>query len=427
MDSAPIVCELNRVIAAHEDLPREVLVKSDLLRLGLAFAPETIPLLAAAKQKSYFIFSFDRIPRAEMDALMKQVIPEEIALVGGPWNFTRVIVSVRYNPASPYRVMYRDDRLWLTLGDERICEVRTEPPPAYYEKTLANGKPAIDIAPSIEWGYLIYLTAFRLCQYWGDKEECRFCDINTNYRQQKQEGRPYTGMKSLGEIVEAMGIIAGTDSVARAYTVTGGSVLDQLDGQDEAGFYARYAAAIEEKFPGRWIAKAVVQALPLSQVRQLKAAGYQIYHPNYEVWDARLFAWLCPGKERYIGRAEWHRRICDAAEVFGPSHVIPNFVAGIEMAQPHGFTSIDDAIASTTEGLEFFMAHGICPRFTVWCVEPGTGLTACAPAPLAYYARLLTAYREAHRRYCLPVPPGYGEPGLGKAVFSVSPFMDVLP
>ena len=60
--------------------------------------------------------------------------------------------------------------------------------------------------------------------------------------------------------------------------------------------------------------------------------GIRIYHPNYEVWDKRLFELYCPGKERYVGREEWHRRILDSAEVFGPGNVIPNFVAGIEMA-----------------------------------------------------------------------------------------------
>jgi hypothetical protein len=29
----------------------------------------------------------------------------------------------------------------------------------------------------------------RLCQYFGAKEECGFCDINHNWRQHKQEGR----------------------------------------------------------------------------------------------------------------------------------------------------------------------------------------------------------------------------------------------
>jgi len=108
--------------------------------------------------------------------------------------------------------------------------------------------------------------------------------------------------------------------------------------------------------------------------------------------------------------------------------VIPNFVAGVEMARPFGFASIDEAIASTTEGLDYFMSHGITPRFTTWCPEPTTPLGRDNPegAPLEYHVRLLEAYRDAIERHGLQPPPGYGEPGAGKAVFSVSSFMDVL-
>ena len=70
--------------------------------------------------------------------------------------------------------------------------------------------------------------------------------------------------------------------------------------------------AIEERFPGRWIGKVVAQALPRADVQRYKDYGITIYHPNYEVWDKRLFSLISPGKERYVGREEWHRRIFDA-------------------------------------------------------------------------------------------------------------------
>jgi len=108
--------------------------------------------------------------------------------------------------------------------------------------------------------------------------------------------------------------------------------------------------------------------------------------------------------------------------------VIPNFVAGVEMAKPFGFATVDEAIASTVEGLDFFMSKGITPRFTTWCPEPTTPLGRDNPegAPLEYHVRLLEAYRETLERHGLQPPPGYGKPGAGNAVFSVSSFMDVL-
>src|SRR5690606_14602643 len=172
--------------------------------------------------------------------------------------------------------------------------------PEYYRRNLKNGKPVTDIAPTIEWGYLLYLTVFRLCQYFGRDEECQFCDINENYRQQKDSGRSYTAVKSVEEILEALEIINETDTnkTSQAYTVTGGSITSKLLGLTESEFYARYPEAIERQFPGRWISKLVVQALPREDVQRFKDVGVQIYHPNYEVWDPRLFEIICAGKNR---------------------------------------------------------------------------------------------------------------------------------
>jgi hypothetical protein len=423
--SRSVIEDLSR---RYPDIPLEAIIKEDLLRSGMAWSAGALEIAAEFKRKAYFIFSFDMVPISQMDLKEHTKAPEEIRFKGGPHHLAPVVVSVRLNPASPFRVESEENSLRLTLEGQVLAEVELQETPEYYRKTLASGKPIPDIAPTIEWGYLLYLTAFRLCQYFGAQEECLFCDINENYRQQKNTGRPYTSVKSVEEVVEALEIIASTDSKSKAYTVTGGSITRTLNGMSEIDFYIRYPEAIERKWPGRWISKVVVQALPKDEVQRLRDVGVRIYHPNFEIWDRRLFDLYCPGKARYIGRDEWIRRILDAALIFGPESVIPNFVAGVEMAKPEGFQTIDEAIASTSEGLDFFMSHGVSPRFTTWCPEPLSVLgKEQKGAPLEYHVRLLQVYRDTRARYNLTPPAGYGEPGLGKAVFSVSAFMDVLP
>jgi hypothetical protein len=418
---------VERLIGEYPDLPQEAIFKEDILRSGLAFSPEALEMAAGHKPKAYFIFSFDMLPLSEMPGGEGWKAPEEIRLHGGPFGFRPIVISVRVNPRSPYRIAVHDGATYLELEGTRISRVEYPEFPDYYRRTLASGKPVTDICPTIEWGYLLYLTVFRLCQYFGAQEECQFCDINENYRQQKKAGRPYTGVKSVEEILEALTIIAETDSESRAYTVTGGSITSRLDGETEAEFYGKYPAAIERRFPGRWISKLVVQALSKDDVQRFKDSGVSIYHPNYEVWDPRLFEILCAGKARYIGREQWIRRILDAADVFGCDRVIPNFVAGVEMAAPHGFEKVEDALRSAGEGLDFFMSHGVVPRFTTWCPEPLSVLGRRQNgAPLEYHVGLLRIWRDTHEKYRLPAPPGYGKPGIGQAVFSVSAFMDVI-
>lgn len=424
---------LEQLATRYPHIPREAILKEDLLRTGIDFAEAALTDNdeGEVKPKSYFIFSFDHRPLRELGEAAVRRPPEEVALTGGPFELRRTIVSVRLNPGSPYRIdSNADGGLELLLDGERFADVSLPEMPEYYRHPLANGKSVMEIAPTIQWGYLIYLTVLRLCQYFGAKEECQFCDINHNWRQHKEAKRPYTGVKPVEEVIEALGIIDRFDhaGASHAYTLTGGSITSTVDGLKEAEFYGRYAQAIEEAFPGRWIGKVVAQALPMEEARIFKEHGIQIYHPNYEVWDEAIFRQVSPGKERYVGREEWHRRILDAREIFGARQVIPNFVAGIELARPYGFTSIDEAIHSTAEGLDFFMSRGVTPRFTTWCPEPTTPLGHANPegAPLEYHVRLLEVYRETLERYGHRPPPGYGPPGPGRALFSVSSFMDTL-
>jgi len=424
---------LESLFTRFPHIPPEAVLKEDLLRTGISFDTSSLSDndVGEIKPKSYFIFSFDHKPLRELGEAAVRRPPEEVALTGGPLGLRRTIVSVRVNPGSPYRIVLSEDGGHeLLLDGSTMASVELPPMPEYYRHRLSNGKSVMEIAPTIQWGYLIYLTVLRLCQYFGAKEECQFCDINHNWRQHKQAGRPYTGVKPVAEVVEALGIINEFDvaGTSHAYTLTGGSVTSEVDGLKEAEFYGRYARAIEEAFPGRWVGKVVAQALPREEVRIFKEYGIKIYHPNYEVWDEQIFRAVSPGKERYVGRDEWHRRILDARDIFGARYVIPNFVAGIEMAKPFGFDGIDEAIASTAEGLDYFMSRGVTPRFTTWCPEPTTPLGKANPegAPLEYHVRLLEVYRETMEKYGHRPPPGYGPPGPGRAVFSVSSFMDTL-
>jgi hypothetical protein len=413
------------VAQAFSDLPGEAVIKEDVLRRGVWITDEALALDSSYAPKSYFIFSFDREP---LDQVARaRPAPEEIALVGGPMEFRRVVVSVRLDRASPYQVVASDGKPVLECGGEPICGVEFAPLPPYYGQKTEDGVPIVEVAPSIEWGYLLYLTVFRVCQYFGKDEECRFCDINENFRQQRQAGNPYYTVKPVERVLDALRKVAASGARAQAYTLTGGSITTAIDGLDEASFYVRYAEAIEREFPRKWIGKMVVQALPVPALERIKAAGIRIYHPNYEIWDKQRFEQICPGKARTIGRDEWLRRIVDAVPVFGRWRVIPNFVAGIELARPFGFDSVEEALRSTGEGIDWFMSRGVMPRFTTWCPEPLSDLGARnGPAPLVYHAALLRLWRDLHRAHGAPAPAGYGPPGIGRAVFSVSAFMDVI-
>src|ERR671926_315161 len=98
-------------MARFPHVPREAVLKEDLLRTGIAFDDAALSdnLDGDVKPKSYFIFSFDQKPLAQLGAAALRRPPEEIALTNGPYELRRTIVSVRVNPDSPYRVSRADD------------------------------------------------------------------------------------------------------------------------------------------------------------------------------------------------------------------------------------------------------------------------------------------------------------------------------
>jgi hypothetical protein len=317
-------------------------------------------------------------------------------------------VQTTLSPDSPYLVDVVDGRLVLTSGGEVICDVRYPKAPSYYEKLLPDGTPYHEV---IAFGF--FLTAFRACQYWGPGDECRFCDINENTRQMKvsRDFAFNAAVKSLADVATVADAIAEEQLAADgrpmrlAFLISGGTITTRLQGKTEDEFYGAYVSAL--KSGGDRHVSLQTNAKPLEALRAYRALGLDSHHANMEVWDRRLFEWIVPGKARRVGWDAWVKSLLDTVEVFGPGEVKPLFVCGVEMARPHGFTDVDEAVASTTEGIDFLMRHGVVPRFNHWRREPATDLVRASeqpPVPLDFYVKLMGNRYELWKKYGLPLP-----------------------
>ena len=162
MDKSESIRVLEQAFADYETLPKEAILKQDILREGLAFTPDSLRVAGGYKPKDYFIFSFDLVPITSMQQDENLKAPEEIKIFGGLWQLANTIVSVRVNPSSPYSIRISDGQLHLFVAHEPVCRVEYHPKPSHYDEKLSSGKPISEIAPVIEWGYLLYLTVYRL-------------------------------------------------------------------------------------------------------------------------------------------------------------------------------------------------------------------------------------------------------------------------
>jgi hypothetical protein len=399
----------------YPDVPKETILKQHMLSLGHWFSDAALEACEGALVKSYRLFSYDLVPMSYFKRNEHRRVPEHFILLNGPYDMRPVAIQTSLAPDSPYLVDIVDGRFVLTVDGRVVAHVRIPKTPDYYFKNLPDGTPYHEIV-----AFASFITIFRNCQYWGAKEECKFCDINENARQMKLS-REFTltaPVKSVDDVVKVCAYVADDAKkigAGQGFVLSGGTITKTLHGKSEADFYVPYIEAIKNIGTNPRITFEV-NARPREEVKRYKEAGADHIHFNMEVWDKKLFPWINPGKAERVGWDNWVRWMEDAVEIFGNGMVQPSFVSGIEMAQPYGFKTVKEAVASATECFEYLMSRAIMPRPQQWRREPSTALCKEAeqpPVPLDYYIQMTRNWYETYQKFRDKLPKfGTRKPGL---------------
>ena len=385
----------------YPDVPKETIVKQHMLSLGHWFSDAALDASAGALVKSYRLFSYDLVPMSELKRGEHRRVPEHFVLINGPHAMRPVAIQTSLSPYSPYLIDVVNGQTVLTVDGEVVAHVRIPKTPDYYLKNLPDGTPYHEIV-----AFASFITIFRNCQYWGAKEECKFCDINENARAMKLS-RDFTlkaPVKSVADVVTVCKYVAADAQkigAGQGFVLSGGTITKTLHGKSEADFYVPYIEAIKNIGTNPRITFEV-NARPREEVKRYKDAGADHIHFNMEVWDKKLFPWINPGKAERVGWDNWVRWMEDAVEIFGTGMVQPSFVSGAEMARPHGFKTVAEAVASASDCFEYLMPRGILPRPQQWRREPSTALCREAeqpPVPLDYYIQMTRNWYETYDKY----------------------------
>lgn len=404
--------EVETYFKKYPDVPREVIIKEDMLRLGVWFTEASLKISEGCRTKEYAgaIFSWDTVSHEHVDKTIFSRIPERLDLRGGPYGLRgRVRVRVNLNDLSPYVVDALDGECKLYVREEEkmvpVADLHPfRPRPKYWDKYFEDGTPYRTLSKA-EAHPLVFL----MCQHWGPKEECRFCDINENWRMTHERGQatrklPYTDPHQVAEVVAEI-FREEREPVDRPVGVfiDGGSITTKLAGLSEDDFYLQYVELIREKIGIRWPIHIATAPKPKEVAKKWRDKGVTGHNTNFEVWDKELFNYMCPGKNRRaIGWDNWVKMMIEEVDIFGEGNVTPGFVAGLEFAQPVGFKDISEAVKSTTGGLEFLMSHGVVPRPITWIVEGKSKLAGQRPPSLDYLIQIDAAWYELMLKYRLP-------------------------
>ena len=383
---------LDEVVAKYPDVPRLIALKIDAQRRGVHYTDRALQLADDSVQmRSPYLFG-------SRDGAIKP-LPESILLRDG----TSILTDPTPLDQGPYLVDLVDGRLALVDEDETVEFVELWPKPLYYDKQTSSGIPMSHIVSARPQRLNIFQSSF--CHFWADKKECRFCDIVNHTKQQKNELgvpsrlKPRDVSETIREALKEPGRFTGM-------CLTAGSVLKGEHIFDrEVDYYIETLQAIGEnfatrKFPSQLIASAFNEK---QLARLYEETGLMSYTSDLEVLGERMFNWICPGKAQSVGYREWRQRLIRAVDIFGRGNVGTGLVGGVELAKPHGFTSEDDALASTLEEAEYLAEHGVTTVFIVWVPRPGSNFRDQQNPSLEYFVRLARGLHNLRVKYNLSV------------------------
>jgi hypothetical protein len=305
-----------------------------------------------------------------------------LRLEGGPYSLRRTIIRVNKQQDSPYRIESRGEHLKVVdrEGGVLIALAYRFPQDSPYQSGMfADGTPySAVVSPDAQVSPVGFDNEVH--------DPTRIADVVAEIFVKKQ--RPPREMPTC--------ILIG-----------GKSVLDSMGQQEEAEFFLKYVDAIRDRIGNQVPILLEMSPMPAEIEERIHRHGVEARLSNPGVWNQQLFAVMCPDENKKIGWEEWVRRLLDQVFVYGWNAALPRFAVGLEMAEPLGFKSSDEALASTSAGIRFFMMHGVVPNLIHWRAEPTSALAGQRQPSTEFFLEVDRIWYDAWVKYGQDEPIGY--------------------
>jgi hypothetical protein len=363
----------------YPDFPRFIIFKLELYRRGIVCTDRIL----------------ERMRKNVMLPLLLRDGSSVLSVLGGLGVAGEYLLD-------PYKIDLLDGKVGIFDGEEFVDEADFSPEPEFYGKKTSRGTPMQEVASARPQRLDIW--AHRFCDFWKGGNQCKFCGVNALFRDRIAS----TGEISLDpqDVYETVHEALKEPGRFSQITLTGGANQGE-DGtfDSETELYIKLLQAIAKNFSSkRFPSQLLSCGLSKKQLKRIHSeTGLLSYCPDIEVWDKGRFAWICPGKEKFIGWDGYVRSMLDAVEIFGPGKVYTNIVAGCEMAEPHGFKTEDEALKSNFEGCEYLAKHGVSMMSLVWRPARASLFHRQKQPSLDYYVRLVKGLRDIRAAYGLEV------------------------
>lgn len=380
---------LKETIARFPEMPPLELVKIDVSRRGVRYTDAALKAVDPEIHQTEIRYMFT-----------ERQSPKPVSFTFRDGNsITSVIEPKEDSYREPYLVDVVDGKIYVVDDDEPIEEIHYWRKPDYYRKKTSKGTPMwqivnarpqrLDVMPNDQ------------CHFWDTPGGgCKYCWAAGGYN--KFETCKNNCRFDLDELRETIHEALKQKGRYSAVMFSGGTILsgaELLD--DEVNMYIDVINAVGDNFEGRrFPGQLIATAFSKKQLQRIyDNTGIMNYTADIEVLDPQKFAWICPGKENYIGYHNWKQRLFDAVEIFGPGNVNSGFVGGVELAKPFGFATEKEALQHTLEEAEDFYAHGVGLAGGVWVASDVSIFRNQITPSLTYFTGLFLGLDALMRKY----------------------------
>jgi hypothetical protein len=393
--------ELESMITKYPDVTPFVILKQSVRLHGASLTDKALDRLQGS------VYSYSSTQNLHTEHEIQQTgraLPGPIILRDG----STAAVSFEEEFANPYLVDWDGENFILLDGDEFIDTIDFVPRPQYVGKKTSRGVPMETIAEART--QYMFITTYAHCHLWDTGEQCRYCMFFTDTKGLRQEISrsglekikknsavdPEDIYETVKEALKERGRFSGIHFTA-GMDYNGEELFD-----DEVNRYIDAIRAAGRNFRARFPSFLTAPAYSKKQLKRIHDETLlSAYAAHIEVWDERISKWICPGKNKFPGREEWIRRTFDAVEIFGVGNVYSQIVAGVELARPHGFKTIDEALDSNFRACEYYAKNGVIFVATFWRPHKFSTLGKQPSPPLEYYVRLARGLHDIRKSYGL--------------------------
>ncbi len=381
--------ELQYYYDKYPDLSPQLILKISVTKYGTVFSDAA---LARLQEKDY------RFTKAEPFGIPLEVRKKDFYTPGAVIFRDGGSVLVNYGEpyADPYLVDYdpEEDVFLLTENGILADTIDFLPRPDFFDGVTGKGTP-MDLVGGTCTTQRLLINGFQRCRFWENGEQCHYCALFG--------ADSVIGEVDTDDIRDTVREAVKEPGRFTEVSVSGGSDFSgDPPFSNEIARYIRVLQTVGADFPDKMEMQLMAPAYKKEDLKRLyEETPLTSYRPNIEVWDPASFRRMCPGKEHWIGREEWIKRMVEAVEVFGPGRVYTQMVLGAELAGPDGLDSVEYALESAFEGSEFFSKNGISCHVEIWRPNKMERLGWQPMQDLDYFIRLSQVFHDTRRRHGL--------------------------